>query len=357
AQEPGAANDADSLPQDPPTPPDSDPDGGCPEGYTVLGGKCACDLSGTFAFHGQVAIELSGQSGIEDASDTSQLWAIVRSSYEGDALTLAITDCGQATPDICGSGTSLLVDAEAYAQYTPAKVWRKTSADASPPVSLPELEALPGTSFVTPEFALLQGISLDDPAGEWPSSRKDVRGGSDFDGSAVNGARWLDDDQDGALGVTSYIVPPGGIASDGSATAPAHSYGATSMTCPRSDPSAPRSPYAYVPVLQGVTLRRIKRLQQATRVTASLSGQLESCDRISGDLHGPDDGAVRIEMRIAGCTMVNGSGESACASDLLDLAEGSNTLGAGVIGQPATFVMKRAADDVTCADVRATDFE
>jgi hypothetical protein len=328
----------------------------CGSGYVAVAGACVCDLNGTFAFHGQVQASLASMAPVEALNDTMELWAIARNVYDANGnLALTLSACGQSTPDICTAAQApALPNAEAYAQYVPVEVWDKRGVQTALQISLPG--ALPGTPFETPTLAQLFGVTLTNPLGAWPTTRKDVEGGSEFDGSAVNGAKWLDVDADGELGMTIKIVPPGGVAASAT-SGPPHSYAANSTACPRSDAKATRSPYAYLPLPQGLGVKRIKRLYSAQRTVMEFHGTFASCDRISGMVTGAKGGKLRSDALIGGCAMVNGSGESACTAGLLDMADTGGGATAGLELGSGSFVLARVADAVTCAQVRAMNLQ
>jgi hypothetical protein len=328
----------------------------CEPGHVSVAGQCVCDLNGTFAFHGTAPVTLASMASVEALNDTMDLWGIVRQVYDADGkLGLTLHACGQTTPDICTAAQApVLPTAEAYAQYVPVEVWDKDAAPAVAQMSLPG--ALPGAAFDTPTLAELFGVTLANPLGAWPTTRKDIEGGSEFDGSAVNGAHWADIDGDGQLGMSVKLVPPGGAPATPT-SGPPHSYAATSSKCPRTDPQAARSAYAYLPLPQGLGVKRIKRLYSAQRVTLEFHGTLSTCDRLSGTLTGAKAGALRMDALIGGCAMVNGSGESACTSTQLDMTDSGGGATAGLTLGTGKFAFARVADSVTCAEVRAMNLE
>lgn len=329
----------------------------CAAGYIAAGDQCACDLSGTFALHATIPVTMASMAPLEALSDVMDLWGLARLDYDaaGD-LGIALSVCGQTTPDICAAAQAPVIPSpEAYAQYIPVEVWDKPSnAPAEVRLNLPA--AQPGSALVTPALNELFGISLSDPAGAWPTTRKDIAGGSDFDGSAVNGAQWVDMDGDTNPGLTVRIVAPGGVTSS-STSGPPRMYGATSSQCPRSNAQAARSPYAFLPLPQGLGVKRIKALYSAQRMRFELHGALESCDRISGSLTGPGEGKLKLDAVIGGCSMVNGSGEAQCGAGLLDSA--SSGAGGGATSilalSSGEFTLVRTPDATSCSEVRAAN--
>lgn len=328
---------------------------GCDPGFVAVQGLCLCDANGTFALHASIPVSMKASAPIEAFTDTIDLWALVHQKLDAQGtLSFTATLCGQTTPDICAAAqTPVIPSPEAFAQYIPVEDWDRSENTAAT-VQLSFLDGVAGAEFVTPALAFLQGISLDDPLGAMPSSRKDVADGPDFDGSATNAARWIDMDGDGKPGLTTKIVGPSGAAATAS-SGPPRSYAATSSACPRSDTQAARSPYAYLPFAQGIGIKRVKSLYSAQRLVVELHGMLESCDRTSGMLTGPSGGKLKLEGVLGGCSMVNGSSESDCTSSMLDSASsmGGGSPSATMTPGIGTFVLTRVANEATCSDARA----
>jgi hypothetical protein len=328
----------------------------CAEGFTEVNGQCVCNLGGTFAIRLAVHSTWVAQTGFEKGDAMSFTWSLGKFVYDTQGnLTMNLSTCGETNVDLCGTGVGGLVPVEAYAQYVPLAVWEKIAAGSPAVVQMSLPAALPNTPFKSPLTAALNGIALTDPLGAWPATYKDIQGGPDYDGSAINGARWLDTDADGVAGLTTFTVGPGGAAADGSPSAPAEAYGPTSQACPRDTPSAPRSSYNYPPAADGLTLRRVKRFSSANRMISGFDGKLDTCQRISGTVFGPDDGRPHFDARVGSCVRVNGAAETACSSAVVSASD-SSAKGNGDT-QTATFVMKRAADTTTCAQVRALSFD
>jgi len=325
----------------------------CDAGFRAVAGQCVCDMQGTFAMRYDSTASWMGVDSIEDGSAQGLSWAIARQNYADDgALSMELITCGETNIDLCGTGVRIAgIAAEAYSQYVPVAVWDQAGATGTLiDFSLPG--AVPGGAYKTPVFAMLSGINLTDPLGEWPAKRQDVQGGSDFDGSATNGARWLDTDQDTLFGVTTYAVGPNGATPTG-ALAPITPYPQTSAACPRGDAAAPRLAYNYPPGLDGLTPRRIKRFSSATRAISNLEGTLQSCNEITGTVRGPDSGRAHVDLRIGSCVRVDGDGEVACGSNLVDFLDATDAPSAF---DSQTFIMKRVEANITCAQVRALTF-
>jgi hypothetical protein len=328
----------------------------CNAGYVAIGGACVCDLSGTFAARASLSLSWDRMSNaIEPGSQTVYSYALERHTYDAQGnLTIELTSCGNTPLDFCGVGIAPVVAAEAYSQYMPVEIWELPSMPrVTSRVALPR--AVAGAAFETPAIAVLQGITLKDPSGEWPSSYRDIAGTPYFDGSAVNGAAWVDQDDDNVVGVTSYVVPPGGVQVDGKAPDPPRNFGATSPVCPRT--GGPHTAYAYwpAPAVGEVLPVRVKRMYTASRVISAYKGKIDSCDAMSGDIVGIGGGKLQLEARIGGCIRTSGDDETACTStsiDFIDSAAESQNV------DSASFVIKRMPSDVdaTCANVRAFSF-
>jgi hypothetical protein len=326
----------------------------CEAGFRAVAGQCVCDMQGTFAVRYDSTASWKDVDGIEDGSAQGNSWAIARQNYGDDgALSLEVITCGETNIDLCGTGVRIAgISAEAYSQYVPISVWDKAGVTGTVvDFSLPA--AAPGSPYKTPLFAILLGVSLTDPLGEWPAKRQDVQGGSDFDGSATNGARWLDSDQDTLFGRTTYAVGPNGATPAGE-LAPIAPYAQTSAACPRGDAAAARLGYNYPPGLDGLTPRRIKRFSSASRAINEYEGTIQSCNEITGSVKGPDNGRAHMDLRIGSCVRVDGdSGEVACGSNLLDFLDATQAPSAF---DSQTFIMKRVEANITCAQVRALTF-
>ncbi|MDH5676530.1 MAG: hypothetical protein OEZ06_30705 [Myxococcales bacterium] len=322
------------------------------------GETCSCDLNGMYAIMIATDLSWSGIENVEDGAETTYSWALRNHSYTADGTLEAETiGCGGTSPDICGAGA---VAGEAYGQFLPIHIFGLSSMPSDcwngvcPSASIPY--AFAGQLFQPGQTAALLGIELTDPFGAWPASRHDVDGSP-----ANNGAVWANHDEDGDDGVTIYAVPPGGSGS--LSVDPLDPYGADSPICPRADDTADRYSYAWWPgvgsgFLGFPALRRVKRFHAASRIISELDGNFDSCDLITGDVIGPDNGKILSEGRFAGCVRCS-SGEGAncrntsCEDALIDFYD----------EQPQTqqvngssFVIKRVPIDTTCEEVRSMSF-
>jgi len=334
----------------------------CSAGLTFTAGTCGCDLSGTFAVRRQLTVSWGASAPLEGGSDTQYSWEIERHSYNSDgSLGVDIIHCGESNIDLCSEGvaasqglsdvlggllpnaqlaTTPTIPAEAYAQYVPISVWnaQTVSTHVTTRVAAP----WPAQPFSLPRYAALQGISLSDTLGAWPESYAQVSGGGD---EVVNGAQWVNVDNDDQPGLTTLTVGPSGVVADGSAQAPLATYEPTSRVCPRGNSSADRYPYNYPPVLAGLNIRRVTRIFSANRVISELTGTIDSCDQLSGQVDN-----IQLDSRIQGCVYQTDSGEAACDDNAVKSLD-SQAASYEVLG--SSFVMQRIADAATCDQVRA----
>jgi hypothetical protein len=330
----------------------------CGAGFRAVGDTCVCDLSGDFGVRlRQEFAWRDVDDFIEDGDAVGYTYILHRHTYDANGeLTIELADCGATTFDFCGLGLPPLLSAESYSQYFPVDIWGTPSMPRfTARMSLPN--ALPGSPFVSENIAMFSGISLTDPFGPFPASRRDIAGTPDFDGSAVNGAAWLDHDNDGAVGITTFVVPPGGVRADGTPPDPPQDFGANSQVCPRSE-GGPRTPYAYLPAVpEGLSFTpvRIKRFSAGTRVISAYSGSIVSCNELSGNVTGPASGnRMQVDGRVGSCIRTNGSGEGACPASAVDFLDEQPQTQEIV---SATFTAKRLAAGASCRDVISLNYD
>lgn len=331
----------------------------CSAGFVERNGTCACDLSGTFAVRTRVELTWDRMSDlIEPGSDVVYGYAIERYAYDAMGnLLQEHTPCGDGALDLCGVGAAPNLAAEAYARYIPLRVWDLPSMPRVN-TTVPMTNAIPGVAFETDPAAHLHGIALADPFGPWPESNRDIAGSPSFDGTTLNGAMWLDHDDDGFIGLTSYVVPPGGSSATGTSSPnPPRTYGASSPVCPRD--GGPHTPYAYFPApAEGPSAPpvRIKRYFTASRVISAYKGTLLSCDRMAGEIVGPDESPLQLEVRVGGCIREHQSGDTACPESAVRyLDEASTTHPA----DRASFELRRWPSDlaVSCEAARTMSYD
>jgi hypothetical protein len=328
----------------------------CGEGTRPTGGKCGCDLAGTFAVRTLSTIGWKDiDQFLEDGDVTAYTYVLQKQTYDADGtLQAEVLECGGTSFDLCSVPFPPFLGAEAYGQWVPQSIWGSEFMPRAK-FSVALSDTSPGAAFKTAEFAIVNGIKLDDPMGEWPSDRRQVGGAPDSEGTPVNGASWLDPDNDGLIGTTTYGVGPGGEQIDGQFPDPPQAYGNESTECPRLNDGA-RSAYAYPPALPNgsLSVQRIKRFYGATRATLAYDGKIDTCNALSGNISGPDNGQFKMDARVGGCVRVNGSGESACAAGAIDFLD----------QQPQTqkpsnvsFKMIRVPDGATCRDVQTANYD
>jgi hypothetical protein len=326
----------------------------CGAGLREIDGKCGCDFTGTFGLRSTTTISWQNLTGVEDGVVQTQTFVLHRQSYDAEGnLRIEITECGGSTFDLCSDG-SPLVGREAYGQYTPKDVWGSASMPRTT-ITMTLPDSAVGGAFKSEEFAMVNGIKLDDPMGEWPRNRSQVAGAEGSSGTSVNGATWLDSDNDGKPGLTTFGVGPEGAPITGDPlTDPPVAYGRTSAECPRGG-DGERYAYAYPPALEGIRTRRITKLYAAQRAILAYDGTIDSCDAVSGTITGPNNGQFSMDTRIGGCVRQEGSDLNVnCASAAINFLD----------QQPQTqeisdskFKMRRMAEGVTCADVLAANYE
>jgi hypothetical protein len=111
-----------------------------------------------------------------------------------------------------------------------------------------------------------------------------------------------------------------------------------------------------VPAAEGLRVRRVTRLWSANRTISGFEGTIKSCDQIDGLMTGPDNGQPHLDTRIAGCQRLGGNGEpavTACSAALVDSLDSTQTANQTL---PSPIIMKRVADNIDCAAVRALEY-
>lgn len=334
---------------------------------------CVCDLGGTFAFRIQSDVSwpaayVQGTSvKTIDASPagapvTTYSWAIRQHTYDSTGkLQVSTTQCGGTAPELCGPGFTYLVTVprEAYGLFYSNQIWGTAGmpVQISPPLSIPN--ALPGAAFKTPDEALLLGMSLTEPLGAWPASRQNVLGGT---AARTNGAVWVNNDSAVDIynqpGVTIYSVPPAGISIDGLDPDPPVNYPtSTSLVCPRG--GGAKSPRAYTPALEGLTVKRVKRFYAGSRVISGMDGAITTCDLIQGDVTGPNPdslndpgtlGEYKAETRFYDCVYDSDADCPDSVTNFFDTQPQNQKV------EDASFIIKRVSAGITCDQVRALAF-
>jgi len=282
----------------------------CDGGATFDHGACVCDLTGTFAVRSTATLSWEDAlfgSDVVITHGTAQavgygLWTVTRA---GSDVLVEARGCGSDTPDLCSPFFS-----EAYGQSFPSAIW-DASTMPTQSVTLDVATESPGGTFSSVPSAAFLGFRFAsgvDPLGTFPASA--------LDPSLV----WMDDDGDGQAGVSSLITAPG----------------AASARCGLN--------YAYLPV--DASLSRAKSIHVGARTISHLSGAIDDCDTLSGELF-----TDAVDGRVHGCTRVDDMPCDPTQSNFLDTqAKGQNI-------DSTTFVVVRLSkSDATCSDARAATF-
>jgi hypothetical protein len=133
---------------------------------------------------------------------------------------------------------------------------------------------------------------------------------------------------------------------------PVVDYPATSSDC--------GLPYRWVPAVEYPNYRHVKRVYTASRVISEMSGTIQSCDLITGNVTGPANGDIQSDLRFYGCTRcANGESSATCAdADCSNSIANTfdNTSTAGTTIDSATFRIQRidlsaATDDVQACEI------
>jgi hypothetical protein len=294
----------------------SDTDGSfscaCRAGRVGSGTACQCDMTGTFATLTEldiawdpVSVPFFGNV-LDGGTDTTFAYSLRRYTQNGASLDVAVTACGGTTNDVCSTFFG-----EAYSQYQLETIWQGPQM----PTMLSTLtlnDPDPTETFTGPAEAVLLGLDLANDFGTWPTSH------------TSSSITWLDHDNDGPLGVTSFVRTSG-----------------RSVACDL--------PYAPLPI--GVSGTATK-LSIGTRSRATMIGRIDSCSKVTGTLGGPGTGNKPVfDGRIHSCTL-SGPGASPCTAANVNEIDGQlNSATQRVLNGRFTMVKVPAA--ATCAQVRA----
>jgi hypothetical protein len=273
----------------------------------------SCNLTGTFAGLNEMDLEwdpvlFSGVTVIAGGSATTFSYSINRLSQDGNTVSVETIACGGTSPDVCSP-----LFMQAYGQVIPDNVWGLPSMPVdSYDVTLAGAPD-PGDPFVGPTVGSLLGLGLTNPTGPWPVSRTDP---------AIT---WLDHDVDGQPGVTSLMIS-----------------GGTSAAC--------NFPYGNLPI--PATGAYASRVYTGTRSLGNVDGTIDDCNTLSGVVAGPANGLPVLNGHVVGCLKDNS--EPCTDAETQSLDEGGNSAGQRILR--TSFVMVRASDTITCAQVRAMNF-
>jgi hypothetical protein len=175
-----------------------------------------------------------------------------------------------------------------------------------------------GEVYVGPTELALQGLTLSDPMGTWPTAYTD---------SSIT---WTDDDNDGHPGVTSIML-----------------IGGTSSTCHQTYAGLP------IPSNPSPSAPRATRVYTGSRNLGYLDGKIIDCDTIVGKYRGTASGWPQQDGRVTGCLKSNNQQCTAAETASLDSGGGAS---GGQTVHDTRFALIRLADAATCSDVRGTAF-
>lgn len=252
---------------------------------------------------------------IDSGSDTVFSWSINNFTYQGDTLSIDSIPCGGTSPDLCST-----IFEESYGQEIPDSIWQSpTMPVVNQTMTL--YDADPTEPFVTPLAAILLGISVPSPTGEWPPAWNSP------------GVSFPDHDGDTKLGITSYVKTTGQSPSCG------YDYhGLPNVVSYVND----NQQYDIVQVYLG------------SRSLGWYDGELVDCGRITGTVAGPNNGMPQVHGRIRGCYTAIPARE--CTQEEFEsLDETSGESAQHIIA--TSFTMIRVADGITCDEVRELDFD
>ena len=111
-------------------------------------------------------------------------------------------------------------------------------------------------------------------------------------------------------------------------------------------------PYANLPDPLSLLGPRIQRVYVGSRQLSNYSGTIMTCDRIAGDVLGPDSGFPQTNGHVRGCRHVGGA---ACGNGTWQALDSQGqTVNQHVVG--SHFEMLRVAAGTTCTQVRGMTF-
>ncbi|HEX7668995.1 MAG TPA: calcium-binding EGF-like domain-containing protein, partial [Polyangiaceae bacterium] len=292
----------------------------CPVGMAGDGVTCGCDLTGTFAIKTELDVTWDAvvilpppfAPAIAAGSDTLFSYAIRKQTQTGTTLTTDTISCGGTSPDLC----SPLLN-KAFEQTIPDAIWGGPKMPVfHSTVTLGSTRPL--DTFVGANEVALLGMTLTNPTGTWPTSNGDPS------------ITWVDQDNDGPLGITSNVVHTG-----------------SSTKC-----GTPPLAFDYVADPSGGS-KPIGTVYLGSRVLATYSGSIQSCNAISGTITGPGPNNFPLANgHVKGCLYSDGT---PCSNSTISSLDSNATSSPQhIVG--SHFSMVRVADSITCAGARATTF-
>jgi hypothetical protein len=256
----------------------------------AAGEGCAERTSFVLGAHITVGVSWPGTLGTAAGSGEFNLWNLYRVSVDGDTVTTSISPCGSELPPLTfsalvGGGQSLI--------EIPTGVWDIPDFPRFAGTgSIAGFE--PGSAFSTTPAVSLVGLTMADPAAQWPDSYTDVT--------------TTDPDADGNPGITA--IPASG---DGFTSPP------VSIIGPRVD-----------------------QLNIVSRTATLLDGTFSSCTELSGAAT-----LALFDNHVVGCRTVDGD---ACNDAQTDFVDSNRTV--YEVQEGGTFSARILDEGATCADVR-----
>jgi hypothetical protein len=243
-----------------------------------------------FGAHITVGVSWPGTLGTTSGDGEFNLWNLYRVTVDGDAVTTSISPCGSELPPLTfsalvGGGQSLI--------EIPTSIWDRPDFPRFPGAgSIAGFE--PGSAFsTTPAFSLV-GLTMADPAADWPASS--------------TGIEPVDHDDDGNPGITA--IPASGA---GFTSPPVSIIGPT-----------------------------VDQVHIVSRTATQLDGAFTSCTDLAGEAS-----LARFDNHVVGCRTVNGDTCNAAQTDFVD---SNRTVYDVTVG---SFTARILDDAATCSDVRA----
>jgi len=273
--------------------------GGGTSGTGGTSSLVACNFSGTWGTYISQPVSWPAAPFVLDAGKGNiQQWTLTHEVQNGVNVDTELVPCKIFLPDLQGS---IAAGFYKYGIRFPDALFDAGGTQVTDFVMHGQVSPSGDVSFTTDPFAILVGLSLDNPVtADWPAA------------SAIQSR---DDDKDGKVGVT--VIPVSG----------------NGYSLPPTD------------LLNGLSADLI---YIAERTVASIAGKPVSCDEVHGtDTVVPVGTLPGINSSVIGCRNNDGSECSAQQAGFVD----------GIRPQftptgPGTLTSVRLPDNATCADVR-----
>jgi hypothetical protein len=281
-----------------------------------------CDLNGTWATYVEVDVTWCATLALAAGKDKLRQWLITTRAQTSNAAVDTGHWCGVYVPDFT---SSFLGGGETFGVRFPNALFDSGGLpDSNVLYSFSSLRK--GGSFTSPPSAILVGLTMSSAeTTTWPSASTSITP--------------RDDDHDGRPGITA--VPAQGIVPG---VSPARQYSEFPTDIPLLNANVPRADELYMVI----------------RTAQSLSGVLETCDRMTGNVSvSVLNGKAAIDSHILSCRIAqtgSGSGqpEKLCDSNQSGFVDGQSPT--WVLGAGSKLISVRVDPSTTCADVRGMKF-